>query len=121
MCLTGPVPYEQAPDYLRLADVAVAPKRPVSEGAGKLLPYMATALPVVATDTPAHRAYLGDSAYYAPPDDPPALANALYQALTDPGAKELGASLRDQVLKAYTWEHAAERIERAWENLLFTR
>ncbi len=112
--LTGPVSYDQAPHYLRLAQVAVAPKRPVSEGAGKLLPYMATGLPVVATDTPAHRAYLGDEGYYARPDDPHSLAQALYRALTDPSAGERGTRLRARVVAAYTWEHSAQRIESAW-------
>ncbi len=112
--LTGPVPYDEAPHYLRLARVAVAPKRPVSEGAGKLLPYMATGLPVVATDTPAHRAYLEDEGYYAPPDDAFALAEALHHALTDPAAEERGPRLRGRVLARYTWEHSAQRIENAW-------
>lgn len=118
VCLTGPIPYEEAPHYLRLARVAVAPKRPVSEGAGKLLPYMATGLPIVATDTPAHRAYLGDVAYYACPDDPPSLADALQRALTDPGASERGARLRARVLAHYTWDHAAKAIESAWKDIL---
>lgn len=116
--LTGPIPYDDAPHYLRLARVAVAPKRPVSEGAGKLLPYMATALPVVATDTPAHRAYLGEDAYYAPPDDAQALARALLTALQDPGAVERGQRLRRRVIEGYTWAHAVERIEAAWKSLL---
>lgn len=115
--LTGLVPYDEAPNYLRLAQVAVAPKRPVSEGAGKLLPYMATALPVVATDTPAHRAYLADDAYYCPPDDPQGLARALHQALTDPTAPAHGARLRARVLEAFTWDHAAARIEAAYRRL----
>ncbi len=118
VCLTGPIPYDDAPHYLRLARVAVAPKRPVSEGAGKLLPYMATALPVVATDTPAHRAYLGDDAYYAHPDDPASLAEALRQALLDPEARARGERLRARVVEAYTWEHAADRIEAAWARLV---
>ncbi|NPA90980.1 MAG: glycosyltransferase family 4 protein [Chloroflexi bacterium] len=113
--LTGPVPYDQAPDYLRLARIATAPKRPLSEGAGKLLPYMATALPVVATDTPAHRAYLGEEGYYARPDDPQDLARALAEALHDPRARERGQQLRARVREQFTWEHAATRIERAYE------
>ncbi len=74
---TGSLACDDAPDYPQLTRVAVAPKRPVSEGAGRLLPYMATGLPVVATDIPAHRTYLGDDAYYAPPDDLAALARVL--------------------------------------------
>ncbi len=113
--LTGPMPYDQAPDHLRLARIAVAPKRPVSEGAGKLLPYMATALPVVATDTPAHRAYLGDDAYYAAVDDPVSLAHALAYALHDPEAPQRGQRLRKRVLAAYTWDHVGAAIEEGFQ------
>ncbi len=116
--LTGTVPYDQAPHYLRLAQVAVAPKRPVSEGAGKLLPYMATGLPVVATDTPAHRTYLHADAYYCRPDDAQDMARALYQALTDPDAPERGARLRQRVEAEYTWDHAGKLIEDAYAQLL---
>ncbi len=115
--LTGAIPYDDAPHYLHLARVAVAPKRPLSEGAGKLLPYMATALPVVATDTPAHRAYLGDDAYYAPPDDALGLARALLTALRDPGASARGQRLRRRILEAYTWDHVADKMEAAWETV----
>ncbi len=116
--LTGPVPYDEAPDALRLATVAVAPKRPVSEGAGKLLPYMATGLPVVATDTPAHRAYLEEEGYYAPPEDAQAFSQVLRRALIDPEASDRGRRLRQRVLTAYTWEHAATRIEEAYRRVL---
>ena len=56
---TGRVPYEKAPAYLALGDVAVAPKLSMTEGAGKLLNYMAVGLPTVAFDTPVAREYLG--------------------------------------------------------------
>ncbi len=115
---TGPMPYDQAPEHLRLARIAVAPKRPVSEGAGKLLPYMATGLPVVATDTPAHRAYLEDDAYYAAVDDPASLAQALIQALGDPEAVQRGHRLRERVLAEYTWDHAGALIEEGIKRVL---
>ncbi|HRJ43683.1 MAG TPA: glycosyltransferase family 4 protein, partial [Caldilineaceae bacterium] len=57
--LTGRIPYGDAPKYLALGDVAVAPKLSATEGAGKLLNYMAVGLPTVAFDTPVAREYLG--------------------------------------------------------------
>jgi len=63
---TGKVNYEDAPRYLRLGDVAVAPKVSETEGCGKLLNYMACALPTVAFDTPVSREYLGSTASMLP-------------------------------------------------------
>ena len=74
---TGAVSYEEAPLYLALGDVAIAPKLSATEGSGKLLPYMAAALPIAAFDTPVHREYLGDHGYYAPLGDAAALAEAI--------------------------------------------
>ena len=74
---TGAVPYEEAPLHLALGDVAVAPKISATEGSGKLLPYMAAGLPVVAFDTPVHREYLGDLGIYAPAGDAAGLAAAI--------------------------------------------
>ena len=110
---TGAVSYEEAPLYLALGDVAVAPKLSATEGSGKLLPYMAAALPIAAFDTPVHREYLGDLGYYAPPGDAAALAEAISRALAaDPAeTSRRGWVLRARVVKRYTWQHAASEIE----------
>ncbi|MGD8997041.1 MAG: glycosyltransferase family 4 protein, partial [Anaerolineae bacterium] len=52
---TGKVPYGEAPAQLALGDIAVAPKLSATEGAGKILNYMAMGLPTVAFDTPISR------------------------------------------------------------------
>ena len=78
---TGRVPYEQAPVYLALGDVAVAPKLSFTEGSGKLLNYMAVALPTVAFDTPVAREYLGPDGLFAAPGDVESLAQHLCEAL----------------------------------------
>ncbi|MBN1318072.1 MAG: glycosyltransferase family 4 protein, partial [Anaerolineales bacterium] len=72
--LTGKIPYEHAPTYLSVGDVAVAPKLSATEGSGKVLNYMAMELPTVAFDTAVHREYLGDLGVYAPPGDTESLA-----------------------------------------------
>ena len=75
---TGKIPYEQAPDYLALGDLSIAPKISVTEGSGKILNYMAPSLPVVAYDTKVSREYLGDLGTYASPlGDVEALEQAL--------------------------------------------
>ena len=115
---TGPIPYPRAPRYLALGDIAIAPKLTTSEGSGKLLPYMSMALPVIATDTPAHRQYLGDQGVYAAPE-PEALARTIEQALARlPHLRELGRRLRDRVQARYTWRHTAEQMESILESVL---
>ncbi len=108
----GKIPYAQAPRYLALGDLALAPKLATSEGSGKLLPYMSMALPVLATDTPAHRQYLHDLGLYASPR-PAAFARVLTQALERLDTlRERGQALRQHVLARYTWDHTAAEMER---------
>ena len=84
---TGKVPYEQAPRYLALGDVAVAPKISATEGSGKILNYMAMALPTVAFDTPVAREYLGINGMLAERVDAASVATAV-RRLCQPGAYE---------------------------------
>jgi glycosyltransferase involved in cell wall biosynthesis len=65
------------------AAVAVCPSR--FEGFG-LTPIEAVAsnVPVVASDIPPHREFVGRAARFAPPDDPTAMARAIVQALDSP-------------------------------------
>lgn len=115
---TGMVPFTDAPRYVALGDVAVAPKLSATEGSGKLLTYMASALPVVAFDTPVQREYLDDLGFYAPAADVSALTHALAQALNDlPSARARGAALRLRAEQHYTWTHAAAAIEAIYHGI----
>jgi glycosyltransferase involved in cell wall biosynthesis len=116
---TGPVPYEEAPVHLALGQVAVAPKLSATEGSGKVVTYMAAALPVAAFDTPVHREYLGDLGAYAPVGDAAALAAALASLLADPDeAERRGRALRQRAMQSYTWDHAVAQIEAVYECVL---
>jgi len=108
---TGRIPYEEAPSYLTLGDVAVAPKISTTEGSGKLLNYMALGLPVVAFDTPVSREYLGEQGIYVPLRDTLALAEALGALLDDRRrGMILGQQLRERVTHNYLWPEAGEKI-----------
>jgi len=112
---TGAVAYEDAPLHLALGAVAVAPKLSATEGSGKLLPYMAAGLPVVAFDTPVHREYLGDWGIYAPAGEVAGLADALAWALDHREAAGRAAlALRARAVSRYTWAHAAGAIEEVY-------
>jgi glycosyltransferase involved in cell wall biosynthesis len=118
---TGKVPYQRARDLLSLGEIAVAPKLSATEGSGKILNYMAMGLPTVAFDTPVSREYLGDQGMYAAPGDPASLAQALLGGLVDAADGDRGALLREAALQAYTWDHAAETILRAYDSVCHVR
>lgn len=116
---TGPIPYAQAPRYLALGDLAVAPKLSLTEGSGKLLPYMSMALPVVATDTPVHREYLGDDAVLVTEPQPAALAQAIAFALDHlPDLRMRALRLRQKVEMQYTWEKGAHVMDAVFRSLV---
>ncbi|MGQ9765873.1 MAG: glycosyltransferase family 4 protein [Anaerolineae bacterium] len=112
---TGRVPYGDAPRYLALGDVAVAPKLSLTEGAGKLLNYMAVGLPTVAFDTPVAREYLGGDGVLAIPGDVNSLADHLMQCLFPPEDEQAspsakGSQLRNRATQLFGWDKAGELI-----------
>jgi glycosyltransferase involved in cell wall biosynthesis len=117
---TGKVPYEEAPAYLALGDVAAAPKLSETEGAGKILNYMSMALPTVAYDTPVNREYLGTLGVYAKPiGDPVALANAMAGILSEPQRRaELGQKSRARADRHFSWARAGEHLLAIYRSVL---
>lgn len=119
---TGRIPYEDAPLYLALGDVAAAPKLSLTESAGKLLNYMATALPTVAYDTPVAREYLGPYGLFAKRGDVASLAEELAAALFPPsdradGMRERALRLRQRAISQYNWRAAGHTIVEAYRSL----
>ncbi len=109
--LPGRIPYEEAPLYLSLGDVAVSPKISETEGNGKLLNYIATGLPTVTFDTPVSHEILGDLGVYAELGDSDGLARALESLLVDEkGAMQRGYELRERALKRFNWNEAGKMI-----------
>lgn len=109
--LTGRVPYELAPLYLALGDVAVAPKLSLTESAGKLLNYMAVSLPTVAFDTPVAREYLGAVGIYAERGNAASLAEKLITLLHDREIQtKIGGQLRQRAVEHYDWNRASDKI-----------
>lgn len=120
---TGRIPYQQAPEYLALGDVAVAPKLSLTEGAGKLLNYMATGLPTIAFDTPVAREYLGSEGVLAARGDVESLASKLLDCLslaeTAPEIlRSMGQRLRQRAVQHFGWERAGRQIIAAYQELL---
>lgn len=118
----GRIPYADAPRYLALGDVAVAPKLSATEGAGKIGNYMAMSLPVVAFDMPISHEYLGDLGLYAERGNSRALATRLCEALDDPLlGKEIGRRLREKAERDLSWQTAIDRIEQIYKDATMRR
>ncbi|BCX02640.1 MAG: glycosyl transferase family 1 [Candidatus Roseilinea sp.] len=116
---TSRVPYTDAPRMLALGDVAVAPKLSLTEGSGKILNYMAMALPTVAFDTPAQREYLGALGVYAPIGDSIALARGVADLLDHPRRRRvLGEQLRRVAVQQFGWDRAAAVMTSLYQRLL---
>jgi glycosyltransferase involved in cell wall biosynthesis len=114
---TDRIDYIDAPRYLALGDVAVAPKLSATEGIGKVLNYMAMALPTVAFDTEVSREYLGPWGIYARAGDIADLTRAILVGLNSE-SRPLGYRLRNQALKHYTWEKAGQLIVDLYDSCL---
>lgn len=112
---TGRIPYAEAPRYLALGDVGVAPKLSLTESAGKLLNYMAVGLPTVAFDTPVAREYLGVHGFLAVRGDVQSLAEKLLIALE---ARQMGSLLRQRAIAHFDWQTAGQQIVGAYHRLL---
>lgn len=115
---TGQMPYDQAPRYLALGDIAVAPKLSATEGAGKLLNYLAMGLPTVTFDTPVNREYLGDLGLYAATVDEAGLASALADAVDRAASLgDLRVAMRGRAMAHYVWDEAARKLEGVYGRL----
>lgn len=115
----GQVPPLRVRDYLKSASVVVHPlarkntKDAEFSSPLKMFEYMASRVPIVASDLPGIRDILTDqvSALLVQPDDPKALAKGIQSILDAPA---LGAQLADkayETVQEHSWAKRAQRIE----------
>ncbi len=120
--LPGRIDYAEAARWICLGEVAVSPKRSLSEANGKLLNYMACGRAVVASDTPVNRELLGEAGTYAPVGDATGLADRIIELLRQPGlTRARGASLRRRAEQGFGWPALAARLEAVYRELLGQR
>lgn len=101
---------DDVPDILAAADVFAFPSRFEGLG-GSVLEAMAMQLPIVASDIPAVRETVSDTAVLVPPDDDAALALEIGAVLADSGRRAaLGEAARRRFLAHYTLDQVADRM-----------
>ncbi|HUS13927.1 MAG TPA: glycosyltransferase family 4 protein [Chloroflexia bacterium] len=119
MVFPGRIPYAEAPEWLSMGTVAMAPKLSITEGAGKIPLYMAMGLPTVAFDTPVSREFLGPLGIYAERGSVTSLAACIAEALDHPEASAVrGHELRTAALRDRSWNQAITRIEEVYTRAL---
>jgi glycosyltransferase involved in cell wall biosynthesis len=111
----GSLPYRDLPFNQQGADVLVAPN---SEGSNisnlytsplKVIAYMTSGIPIVASDLPSIREVLNESnAYLVEPDNPKALAEGIKKALTEDGKGKTMKALED--VGKYSWDKRVKSI-----------
>ncbi len=110
-------PYRELADNQAAADVLILPNTGKSEVSMfytsplKLFTYMASGIPIVASDTPATREILSDDdAYFFTPDDPIALADSIGTALTNTAQAREKAYCAKERVKKYAWNERVHNI-----------
>lgn len=106
-----------AVELMRLSDVLVLPNRSgpvISErytSPLKMFEYMASGVPIVASDLPSIREVLGDdSATLVKPNDPSALASAINEVRADSAAARERAERARLLAARYSWNTRARTI-----------
>lgn len=107
------------PDGLNASDVVVLPS--VREQFGQVLVEgMACGLPVIAKDAygPAEIVDHGETGWLVPPDDEDALADALVDAVNDPGKRaRKGEAAYEEARSRYAWPALAKGVAEVYEQV----
>jgi glycosyltransferase involved in cell wall biosynthesis len=87
----------------------------------KLFEFMALGIPVVLSDLPPSRPFVGDgrSAIMVPPEDYGAYADALIRLLRNPRLRdEMGMEGKRRVMEEYNWEKESQKLLNLYRELL---
>ena len=110
-------PYVELASNQQAGDVLILPNTAKNETSAtftsplKLFTYMASGIPMIASDLPSIREIVDErSAYLVAPDEPKALAQAISRVFSDPEhARSIALEARGLV-QTYTWETRARAI-----------
>lgn len=121
--VVGRVAFEQLAGHLTVADIAIEPKSGDSgEASGKVLNYMAAALPVVCFDTPNNREILAETGCYASASTAAGLADRIGELIADPrAARAFGRAGLERARTTYSWAASAATLEKLYRACLDSR
>jgi len=123
----GWVERSELPAYFGAAQVALYPYDDTlinrTKCSAKLVELMAAGVPVVASRVGQNGEYIqhGTSGRLVEAGDDAAMAAAVVELLRDQSLRQsLGEEARRRIAVGFTWDHLAERVERAYEEILST-
>ena len=93
-------PFGDMPSYLAAADVLVSPRVRGVNAPGKLMSYLQSGKPVVATNCPVHNQLLDSQRAFLTPPTPDGFAAGILQALEDPGLAAAIAAAAGEFVRA---------------------
>jgi glycosyltransferase involved in cell wall biosynthesis len=113
--------FEELATRLAGSAMAVLPRTQCDGIPQKLLNYMAAAKPIVSSAGSAKVIENERTGLVVPNGDVEAFSRAILRFAANPAyAQELGLAARDHVVKNYSWEQAAEKVERVYDALTVT-
>ncbi|MBN1890296.1 MAG: glycosyltransferase [Thermoflexales bacterium] len=119
------VPHDQVMAEVRKARIGIIPlpnlPKYYNNIPQKLFEYMALRMPVVLSDLPPSRPFVGDGAcaLMVGADDPGAFAEAIVHLLDDPNlCRRMGAEGRARIEREYHWEKESLKLIELYEELL---
>lgn len=122
---TGAIPHRDVPDYLDVADVAVATLPDTEQAATKsplkVVEYMAAGKAIVASAVGEAVHFLdgGRVGRLVRPGSADALADGILELLADANLRAtLGAEARDHLRRNHTWRHSALVLEEAYDRAI---
>ena len=122
LIVTGPLSPDEIPIYMQYCELFVLPSH--SEGLGiVILEAMASERPVIATRVGGIPEMVTDgvTGLLVPPHKPLLLAEALQSLLDDPArCREMGRQGWERVVKKFTWELNAIKMESIYQNAINT-
>ena len=114
--IRGPVPLDQVPEYIQMADVCLIPLPDHSDWKGqqplKLAEYLAMEKPILATNIPAHAVVVGESPAVTllPDNNPHTLASALLDFYRKPPSIQGAREGRRLAKKTLSWNKIASDL-----------
>lgn len=118
--IAGRKPHQEIPTWLRAADILTIPNTArdpassIESSPSKLMEYMASGRPIIASDVPAIRDVLDDSmGYFAESDNPHAIAAHVRAIFSDPSlAEQKARAARTFAASDLNWSARARKIVR---------